>query len=338
MFLYSGETGCPPLRLTSVMRAARYEQIGTAREVLNVDDCQVPTPGPGQVLVQLAFSGINPTDVKARSGAVPRVIDEFQIPHHDGSGIIKSVGDGVDSGRVGERVWVMLAASGNRYGTAAQYCVVMNDFAQPLPDSVSLELGATLGVPAVTAAYCLFADAPIAGQTILVSGGAGAVGRAAVQLAKWAGARVYTTVSSDEKMQIATEAGADTVVNYKQKGAVDQLKDRGISRVVEVNLAANLELDLAISQPGMKILSYAADGEDPVFPRRALMNSCITIEFMILYNVQKEKFWAAVESVNQALRDGELNMPPVSYFSLDEIVTAHEKVEAGSSERALLRI
>jgi NADPH2:quinone reductase len=214
----------------------------------------------------------------------------------------------------------------------------MNDFAQPLPDSVSLELGATLGVPAVTAAYCLFADAPIAGQAILVSGGAGAVGRAAVQLAKWAGARVYTTVSSDEKMQIATEAGADTVVNYKQKGAVDQLKDRGISRVVEVNLAANLELDLAISQPGMKILSYAADGEDPVFPRRALMYSCITIEFMILYNVQKEKFWAAVESVNQALRDGELNMPPVSYFSLDEIVTAHEKVEAGSSERALLRI
>jgi NADPH2:quinone reductase len=156
------------------------------------------------------------------------------------------VGGGVDSGRVGERVWVMLAASGNRYGTAAQYCVVMNDFAQPLPDSVSLELGATLGVPAVTAAYCLFADAPIAGETILVSGGAGAVGRAAVQLAKWAGARVYTTVSSDEKMQIATEAGADTVVNHTHKRAVDQLKDRGISRVVEVNLVANLDRDRAI--------------------------------------------------------------------------------------------
>jgi len=232
----------------------------------------------------------------------------------------------------------MLAASGNRYGTAAQYCVVINDFAQPLPDSVTLELGATLGVPAVTAAYCLFADAPIAGETVLVSGGAGAVGRAAVQLAKWGGARVCTTVSSDEKMRIATEAGANTVVNYTEGGAVDQLKDQGISRIVEVNLTANLELDLAISQPGMKILSYAADGEDPVFPRRALMNSCITIEFMILFNVQKEKFWAAVESVNRALRDGGLSMPPVSYVSLDEIAAAHENVEAGSTERSLLRI
>jgi NADPH2:quinone reductase len=320
------------------MRAARYEQIGTAREVLNVDDCQVPTPGPGQVLVQLAFSAINPTDVKARSGVVPRVIDEFQIPHHDGSGIIKSVGDGVDSGRVGERVWVMLAASGNRYGTAAQYCVVMNDFAQPLPDSVPLELGATLGVPAVTAAYCLFSDGPIAGETVLVSGGAGAVGRAAVQLAKWGSARVYTTVSSDEKMQIATEAGADLVVNYRKPGAVEQLVGNGISRIVEVNLAENLTLDIAISQPGMKIVSYAADGIDPVLPRRLLMSATITIEFMMLYNAQKEKFWAAVESVNQALRDGKLNMPLVSYFSLDEIATAHEKVEAGSSERVLLRV
>ena len=320
------------------MRAARYEQIGTAREVLNVDDCQVPTPGPGQVLVQLAFSAINPTDVKARSGVVPRVIDEFQIPHHDGSGIIKSVGDGVDSGRVGERVWVMLAASGNRYGTAAQYCVVMNDFAQPLPDSVPLELGATLGVPAVTAAYCLFSDGPIAGETVLVSGGAGAVGRAAVQLAKWGGARVFATVSSDEKMQIATEAGADLVVNYRKPGVVEQLVGNGISRIVEVNLAENLTLDIAISQPGMKIVSYAADGTDPVLPRRLLMSATITIEFMMLYNAQKEKFWAAVESVNQALRDGKLNMPLVSYFSLDEIATAHEKVEAGSSERVLLRV
>jgi len=333
-----GETDIHPLRLTILMRAARYKQMGTAQDVLTIGECEAPTPERGQVLVKLAFSGINPTDVKARSGSFPRVIDGFQIPHHDGSGIIESVGDGVDRSRVGERVWVMLAAGGNRYGTAAQYCVVMNDFAQPLPDSVPLELGATLGVPAVTAAYCLFSDGPIAGETVLVSGGAGAVGRAAVQLAKWGSARVYTTVSSDEKMQIATEAGADLVVNYRKPGAVEQLVGNGISRIVEVNLAENLTLDIAISQPGMKIVSYAADGIDPVLPRRLLMSATITIEFMMLYNAQKEKFWAAVESVNQALRDGKLNMPLVSYFSLDEIAKAHEKVEAGSSERVLLRV
>lgn len=333
-----GETGAHPLRLTSVMRSARYKEMGTAQDVLEIGEYEVPTPEPRQVLVRLAFSGINPTDVKARSGSFPRVIDEFQIPHHDGSGIIESVGDGVDPGRVGERVWVMLAASGNRYGTAAQYCLLVSEFAQPLPGSVSLELGATLGVPAVTAAYCLFADGPIVGETILVSGGAGAVGRAAVQLAKWAGARVYTTVSSDEKMEIATEAGADLVVNYRKPGAAEQLVGNGISRIVEVNLADNLELDIAISQPGMKIVSYAADGVDPVLPRRLLMSATITIEFMMLYNAQKEKFWAAVESVNRALHDGALSMPPVSYFSLDKIVAAHEKVEAGSSERVLLRI
>ncbi len=320
------------------MRAALYKRTESASDVLELGECEVPDPGHGQVLVKLAFSGINPTDVKSRGGKFAMMTNDFQVPHHDGSGVIDAVGEGVDANRIDERVWVMLAASGSRYGTAAEFCVVASELARKLPDSISFELGATLGVPAVTAAYCLFADGPIAGESVLVSGGAGAVGRAAVQLAKWGGARVFTTVSSQSKAQIANDAGADVVVNYKDPGAVDQLKAQGISRIVEVNLSANLELDLAISQPGMKIVSYAADGEDPVIPRRALMTACITIEFMLLYNVSKEKFWAAVESVNQALRDGALSMPPVLYFPLGEIVTAHESVEAGSSERVLLRI
>jgi NADPH2:quinone reductase len=298
----------------------------------------VPPPGAGEVQVALEYSGINPTDVKARSGAVTRVIDEFLIPHHDGSGVISAVGSGVDPARVGERVWVMNANVGSRYGTAAEYCVVTSENAQALPDDVDLSLGATLGVPAVTAAYCLFADGPIRDTNVLISGGAGAVGRAAIQLAKWGGARVHTTVSSDVKAAIATEAGADVVVHYKNPSEFESLRDQGISRVIEVNLADNLERDIAISQPGMKIISYAADGADPVIPRRALMTAGITIEFMLLFTVEKTKYAAAVALVNQALADGALTMPPAAYYSLGEIARAHLALEAGSTERILLRI
>jgi NADPH2:quinone reductase len=318
------------------MRAALYEKTGPASEVLQVREVDTPEPGAGQVRVAISFSGINPTDVKTRSGKGPVNVDEFQIPHHDGSGVIDAVGTGVDSNRIGERVWVMLAANGNRYGTAAQYCVVNSELARHLPDSVSLELGATLGVPAVTAAYCLFSDGPIAGANVLVSGGAGAVGRAAVQLAKWAGARVFTTVSSERKAQIATEAGADMVVNYTAPDAIAQLNDQGISRIIEVNLGANLELDLAISRPGMKIVSYAADGEDPVLPRRALMTACITIEFMLLYNVEEHKFWKAVEFVEEALAQGALTPPPITLIPLSEIAAAHTQIEVASLSRVLV--
>ena len=317
------------------MRAAFYEKTGPASEVLQVSEVDLPEPGPGQVRVLISFSGINPTDVKTRSRGVAS-INEFQIPHQDGSGVIDAVGAGIDPNRIGERVWVMLAANGNRYGTAAQYCIVNSELARHLPDAVTLELGATLGVPAVTAAYCLFADGPIAGETVLVSGGAGAVGRAAVQLAKWAGARVFTTVSSEHKAQIATEAGADVVVNYTDPTAIDQLKDQGISRIIEVNLGANLELDLAISQPGMKIVVYAADGDDPVLPRRALMTACISIEFMLLYNIPEHKLWQAVEFVEAALAQGALTPPPITLMPLNEIAAAHVQIEAASINRVLV--
>ena len=324
------------MHLTSAMHAALFEQTGPASDVLQVKEVDKPEPGPGQVRVEIAFSGINPTDVKTRGGRGFVTIDEFQIPHHDGSGVIDAVGAGVEPDRIGERVWVMLAANSNRYGTAAQYCVVDSKLARRLPDLVTFELGATLGIPAVTAAYCLFSDGPIAGQTVLVSGGAGAVGRAAVQLAKWAGARVFATVSSDAKAHIATEAGADIVVNYTKPNAIEQLKGQGISRIVEVSISANLELDLAISQPGMKIVAYAADGEDPVLPRRALMIACVTLEFMLLYNVEKDKLWKAVDLLEQALAEGALTPPPITLMPLTDIALAHEWVEAASATRVLL--
>src|ERR1039458_4521016 len=193
------------------MRAALYDQYGPAREVLRIEEIERPEPGPGEVRVKIGVSGGNPTDWKSRSGATPRPIEGFQIPHHDGAGVIDAVGDGVDPGRIGQRVWVYMAAAGRTWGTAAQWSVVREKQAAPLPDGVSAELGASLGVPAMTAHRCLFADGRVEGKTILVAGGAGAVGHFAIELAKHAGARVVTTVSGPQKAELAAKAGADLV-------------------------------------------------------------------------------------------------------------------------------
>ncbi len=219
------------------MKAALYRSTGKAADVLHVEEIPRPEPGPGEVLVRVYASGINPTDYKARSGAVPRPIDEFQIPHHDGAGVIESAGPGVAPGRVGQRVWIYMAAAGRRWGTAAEWTVVPERQAVPLPDNASFELGAQLGVPAMTAHYCLFCDGPVNGKTVLVAGGAGSVGHFAIELAQRAGARVVTTVSGPEKAALAEEAGAEEVVNYRSPDAVDQIKASGpVDRVIEVAL------------------------------------------------------------------------------------------------------
>lgn len=321
------------------MRAAVYRTTGDA-DVLEVTDIKTPGPGPGQVRVRLHASGINPTDVKSRSGATPRPIDGFQVPHHDGAGVIDAVGAGIDLARIGERVWVMLAAHANPYGTAADFCIVREDFARPLPAEITFAQGATLGVPALTAAYCLFADGPIEGTQVLVHGGAGGVGRYAVQLARWAGATVVATASSEAKQQIAREAGAHHVVDYRAADAAEQIRAIAptIRRIIEVNIGANLDLDLEVSHPGTVIVVYAADGPDPVLPRRKLMTASVTLEFMLLYNTEREKFARALDLTEQALRDGALTMPPATIYRLEEIADAHRAQEAGPDTRILLGI
>lgn len=224
------------------MKAAVFDRTGPAREVLRIQDVERPEPGPGQVRVRVYVLGVNPTDWKIRAGATPREIDEFQIPHHDGAGVIDAVGEGVDPGRVGERVWVWFAAAGQRWGTSAEWTVVPAERAVRLPDGASMELGASLGVPAMTAHRCLFADGPLDGKTVLVAGGAGAVGHFAIGLAKWAGAKVATTVSNLDKAELAAQAGADLVVNYTEPDAADRLRAFAPSfdRIAEVALGANL--------------------------------------------------------------------------------------------------
>ncbi|HMD92624.1 MAG TPA: NADPH:quinone reductase [Trebonia sp.] len=320
------------------MRAAMYRGTGSAREVLRVEEVDRPDPGPGEVLVRVHASGVNPTDHKARSGAVPRPVDEFQVPHHDGAGVIEAVGAGVDAGRVGERVWVWFAARGSRWGTAAEWTVLPSRQAVPLPDGASFELGASLGVPAMTAHRCLFADGPLAGKSVLVAGGAGAVGHFAIELAKYADARVVTTVSGPEKAALAAKAGADLVVNYRDADAIDQVRAFApvVDRVTEVALGANLRLDLAVAGPSTVVVTYAADGPDPVLPVRACMTANVALRFVLLYGVPDPALDAAVADITAALARGALTELPARRFPLSEIAAAHEAAESGAAGKVIV--
>jgi len=320
------------------VRAASYDRCGPAAEVLEVRDVERPAPGPGEVLVKVAFSGVNPTDWKSRSGATPRPIDGFQIPHHDGAGVIEAVGDGVDPARAGQRVWLWLAAAGRPWGTAAEWTVVPQEQAVPLPDGASLELGASLGVPAMTAYWCVFADGPVHGQTVLVAGGAGAVGHFAIELAARAGARVIATASGPEKAELARKAGAAHVVNYRDADAADQIRAAAgqTDRVIEVALGANLALDLAVARPGSMIVTYAAEPADPVLPVRACMTANVTLRFVLLYGVPRPALRQAAADITAALTEGALTGLPVHRFGLSDIVAAHETAEAGPLGKVLV--
>lgn len=312
------------------MRAAVYRQTGKASDVLSIEEIDTPEPGPGQVRVRIACSGVNPTDWKTRSGLTGGPPDGFQVPHQDGSGVVDAVGEGVTRPAVGQRVWLYFAAFANRYGTAAEFAVVPAERAVPMPDEASDELGACLGVPAVTAAHCLGGDpSALAGGTVLVAGGAGAVGHYAIELAKHAGARVVATVSSEEKAELAEAAGADLVVNYRHSDAAERLRAFGrADRVVEVALGANLELDLAVAGPGTVIAVYANEPTDPVVPTRRLMAANAAIQYVLLYGVPADRIAAAVEWTRRAVADQALSALPVHQYPLGEVAAAQDAVEA----------
>jgi NADPH:quinone reductase len=316
------------------MKAALYRGTGTAAAVLTVEDIDRPEPGPGEVLVRVHASGVNPTDWKTRSGATARPIDDFQVPHQDGAGVIEAVGPGVDPARVGQRVWLWLAAFGRRWGTAAEWTVVPSERAALLPEGASFDLGASLGVPALTAHYCLFSDGPIDGQTVLVAGGAGAVGHFAINLSKRAGVRVITTVSSDEKAALAKEAGADLVVNYREPGAAERIGT--VDRIIEVALGANLDLDLAVAHAGTTIVTYAAEATNPVLPVRACMSASVTLKFVLLYGVAQDTLTAAAAEISAAAAAGALTELPVHKYPLSEIIAAHEAAEDGVTGKVVV--
>jgi NADPH2:quinone reductase len=322
------------------MRAALFRRRGPAHEVLSVEEVEAPRPGPGEVRVRVAVSGVNPTDWKERSGSGPLDGLPFKVPDQDGAGVVDAVGEGVDPTRVGERVWLYFAAWQRQFGTAAECCTLPAAQAVPLPDGASLDLGASLGIPALTAHRCLFADGPVEGRTVLVQGGAGAVGHAAIELARWRGARVVATVSDDDKAALARAAGADVVVDYRREDAAERIRAAapdGVDRVVEVALHRNVELDRRVVAPHAAVVSYA-DGGPVTFGPRAFMTPNAVLRFVLVYTMPAAAVRAAVEEVGQAVAEGVLTLLPVHRFPLDRMADAHDAVEAGAVGKVLVDV
>jgi NADPH2:quinone reductase len=337
------------------MKAIIYQTNG-GPEVLRLVERDQPTPGPGEVRVQVAVSGVNPTDWQARAGlAHPKQFPEV-IPHLDGAGVIDAIGEGVDHERLGQRVWLYLAAAGRPTGTAAQFTVVPADRAVPLPEEAGFDLGAYLGVPALTAhrALTVAEDAPnrlrpgsLDGKVVLAAGGAGAVGHAVTQLARWAGATVISTVSGPEKAELATRAGAHHVINYRQADPaadIRQIAPDGIDIITEVALGTNLALDLAVLRPRGTIATYANDGGKPAelnVHQHMVLNT--RLQFLVLYTAGPEARAAAVQDVAAALADGALTVGaeqglPLTRFPLDRTVDAHRAVENGTVGKVLVDV
>ncbi|MDQ0489063.1 NADPH:quinone reductase [Streptomyces cellulosae] len=325
------------------MRAAFYDTPGPARSVLRVIDVERPEPGPGQVRVRVTLSAVNPGDMYWRQHSTERDFQRVgkrrgRIPHQDGTGVIDAVGEGVDASRVGDRVWIWMAASGEVWGTAAEWVVVPSEQAVDLPDGASDALGACLGIPAMTAHLTLHGDGPLHGRTVLVAGGAGAVGHYAIELGKAAGATVVTTVSGSEKATHAKAAGADLVVNYRDPDAARQILDGvgPVDRIVEVALRDNLELDLAVAAPGATVVTYAAQAEDPSLPVLRLMWSHLTLRFTLFHTAPRDTLLHAADALTAALGEGALTPLPLHTFGLDEVAAAHEAVEHGVLGKAVL--
>lgn len=318
------------------MKAAWYERNGPAAEVLELGDMPMPAPGPGDVLVRVKASGVNPSDVKTRAGLRAKMTLPRIVPHSDGAGIIQAVGAGVDHGRVGERVWLWNGQWQRPFGTCAEYIALPSFQAPHLPDGVPYEAGACLGIPAMTAHRCVFADGPVAGQTILVTGGAGAVGHYAIQLARWGGAKVIATVSGAEKAAHAKAAGADRIVNYKTEDVVQAVKDfthgKGVDRVIEVEFGGNLSTTLACLKTNGVIATYASSAVmEPKLPFYAMMFQGITLHMVLVYVLSESARRQSIHDINQALVQGALVHAIADTYPLEHIAAAHQRVESGDA-------
>lgn len=337
------------------MRAVVYSENGDA-DVLHLVDREPGEPGPGEVRVRIVRSGVNPTDWKVRQGAtgLGMAFPEI-VPNQDGAGVVDAVGDGVTHVVPGDRVWLMLAQHQRPTGTAQELTVVPDQRVVPLGDA-SFDLGASLGVPAVTAHRALttsedgaarLGPGTLTGSTVLVQGGAGAVGNAAIQLAVWAGATVVATVSNADKAALATAAGAHHVVDYTAGDTAEAIRavaPDGVDIVVEVAPAVNLGLDLAVVRPRATIAIYANNGGDEVtFQARQTFSTNVRMQFILLYTVGEEALAAAAEDVAAAVAEGAFGIGeehglPVHHFALDRAAEAHAAVEAGVVGKVLVDV
>jgi NADPH2:quinone reductase len=338
------------------MKACVYRRYG-GPEVLEIVERPRPVPGPGEVLVKVAVSGVNPTDWKMRRGATaPRALPYPEIvPAQDGAGVVVEVGEGVDPARSGERVWLWECAWRRAGGTAQEFVTLPADHAVFLPAPASFDLGASVGIPALTAHRCLTVSADSSGRlgpgalsgcTVLVAGGAGAVGHAAIELARWSGAAVVTTVSSEEKAALARAAGADVVINYRTEDVVARTREfvpEGVGCIVEVDSVTNAGIDQDVLAANGTVAVYASDERDLSMPVRPVMTLNARYQFVLVYTVPPVAKSAAVEDVaaavaDEALRVGEETGLPLHRFPLARIREAQIAVEEGVTGKVLVDV
>jgi NADPH2:quinone reductase len=316
------------------MRAAWYERNGPARDVLSVGEMPDPVAGPGEVLVRMHASGVNPSDVKSRQGTRGPMAFARIIPQSDGAGVIAAVGQGVAASRIGQRVWLYNAQWQRPFGTAASLVALPAPMAVPLPEGVGFAAGACLGIPASTAHHAVFADGPVARKTVLVTGGAGAVGHYAIQLARWGGARVLATVSSESKAEHAREAGAEEVFNYRSEdvaaGVLAATGGAGVDRIVEVDFGANLAITEKVLKPHGIVAAYASmAAPSPALPFYPLMFKAATIRTLLVYILTADERKQTLADLTRAMEQGALRHAVAKIFPLEEIAAAHEAVESG---------
>lgn len=318
------------------MRAIYYDRQGPAEDVLALGTMPKPHPREDEVLVRVHASGVNPTDVKARTGFSSPMAFERVIPHQDGAGVIEAVGPAVSKSRIGERVWIFEAQSGRAGGTAAEYVVLPARNAVRLPEAVSFDVGASLGIPALTAHRCLFADGDLRGRNVLVHGGAGVVGSAAIHLAKWAGAWVATTVLDSAHEPIARAAGADLVLSARECDVAEQIinatQGAGVERIVDVNLIANLDVNLACLANGGVISAYAMNGaaDEASIPLLQAMKRGAVFRFVYIYTVPWEAKLAAIEDIAACLEANAYHPRIGMTLPLQRTAQAHIALEKGA--------
>ena len=315
------------------MRAAYYTELGTARDVLRIGEMDISEPGPGEIRVGIHVSGVNPSDWKARKrgrgGGMPFPLI---IPHSDGAGVVDAVGEGVDTRRIGQRVWVMNGQWKRPFGTAAKAIVLPQKYVIPLPEGTDFADGACFGIPFLTAQRAITFDGEVRGQTLLIVGGAGAVGHHAIQVAKAKGARVLTTVSSPAKAEYTRAAGADEVINYRTEDVVKRVAEltdgRGADRIIELNLSANAPLYDRILAPGGTAIIYGTDAPMASVPAGAFIPRGAVLKWFIVYELSDAERDAGVADLNHMLAEGSLKTTIAARFALDDIAAAHDMVEA----------
>ena len=315
------------------MKAAFYSNQGPAADSIQIGDLPTPKPAQGEVLVRLKSSGANPSDVKSRAGSRPMSYPII-IPHSDGAGTIEAVGAGIDSTRIGQNVWLWNAQWQRPFGTASEYIALPSGQAVCLPDNTSFNEAACLGIPAMTAYRCVFADGPVEGQKILVSGGAGSVARYAIQMAKAGGAEVITTISSNEKATYARAAGADHTVNYQDTNAAEQILDLtggGTHRAIELELGVNINLLTKIMRPNGTIAAYgSAQSFTPKIPFIEMMFKDLTMRTVLVYILTKQARAETLSGLNKMLAAGGLTHAIGATFPLTETARAHELIESAA--------